>query len=563
MTQPSADQVTAVLNSSVQAPLDGWFQVALVLAGTASTGAYTAGFLDKLIEALDAWYGAKTKGEDVPQHEVRLRVATGASGGGVSAALLARMLAHGIEPVRPGSTEDVGKAHLLYDTWVNRLDIRGMVDLSDLQPNQTPKSLLNGAPIKAATAAAAALPRAPLPLPHGWYQRPYVDNPFRVIVTLGNLTGVPYAIPFEGGKSFSARAQADYARFACDISGHGAPKLDAYTRPDEFFEAAGTEWNTLATYAAAGGAFPLVLPPYSLTRPRAHYDYRAVVVPGEEGRARALPLCPQWTTPEAKDYSFNAVDGGMFNNEPIELARTYLSGLTGRNPRDGDKSDRAVILVDPLADVVPLGETQAGNALDQGRTTLDGFMQHSRFASSDLLLMADPNVFSRFLVSPVRRDITGEKALASGGLAGFIGFFNRDFRNHDYWLGRANCLKFLEEEFVLHAGNPLFQHGRWTEAQKVRFKRKAKDGYLPIIPLIDEVATPDQTVDWPANKLTAKSISDTLDQRVNKIITHTAGGALNFWFSDLLIALARGFGTKALLSKLEARAAKDLKDWKL
>lgn len=192
MTQPSADQVTAVLNSSVQAPLDGWFQVALVLAGTASTGAYTAGFLDKLIEALDAWYGAKTKGEDVPQHEVRLRVATGASGGGVSAALLARMLAYGIEPVRPGSTEDVGKAHLLYDTWVNRLDIGGMVDLADLQPNQTPKSLLNGAPIKAATATAAATPSAPLPLPHGWYQRPYVDNPFRVIVTLGNLTGVPY-----------------------------------------------------------------------------------------------------------------------------------------------------------------------------------------------------------------------------------------------------------------------------------------------------------------------------------------------------------------------------------
>lgn len=563
MTQPSADQVTAVLDSSVRAPLDGLFQIALVLAGTASTGAYTAGFLDKLIEALDAWYGAKAQGRDVPQHEVRLRLATGASGGGVSAALLARMLAYGIKPVRPNPTEAVGKAHLLYDTWVNRLDIDDMVDLSDLLPNQTPKSLLNGAAIEAATAAAAAAPSAALPLPYGWSQRPYVDNPFRVIVTLGNLTGVPYAIPFEGGKQFSARAQADYARFACDISGHGAPKLSAYTRPDEFFEAANTEWNTLATYAAAGGAFPLVLPPYTLTRPRAHYDYRAVVVPGEQGRARALPLCPQWGAPASDDYSFNVVDGGMFNNEPIELARTFLSGLTGRNPRDGDKSDRAVILVDPLADVVPLGETQAGNALNQGFATLDGFMQHSRFASSDLLLMTDPNVFSRFLVSPVRDGITGEKALASGGLAGFIGFFNRDFRHHDYMLGRANCLKFLQEEFVLHMGNPLFQHGRWTEAQKVRFKGKATDGYLPIIPLMDEVATPDQTVHWPVNKLTADTIAKTLEPRLDKIIEETADGALNFWFSDLVIALAKGFGTKALLSKLEAKAEDDLKTWKL
>jgi predicted acylesterase/phospholipase RssA len=563
MTQPSADQITAVLNSSVQAPLDGLFQIALVLGGTVSTGAYTAGFLDKLIEALDAWYGAKAQGLDVPQHEVRLRVATGASGGGVSAALLARMLAYGITPVRPNSSAAEGEAHLLYNTWVNRLDIESMVDPADLLPNETPKSVLNGGGIKEAARAAATGPTAPQPLPHHWPQRPYVDNPFRVIVTLGNLTGVPYTVPFEAGKELTARAHADYARFACDISGMGAPPLTAYKRPDEFFEAAGTSWETLATYAAAGGAFPLVLPPYPLTRPRVHYEYRATVVPGDQGSARALPLCPQWASPPEADYSFLSVDGGMFNNEPLELARTYLAGLTGRNPRDGDKSDRAVILVDPLSGPLTLGDMQAGDVFDQGLATLDGFLQQSRFATSDLLLMADPSVFSRFLVSPHRGDVTGDRALASGGLAGFIGFFARDFRHHDYMLGRANCLKFLQEEFVLHAGNPLFQHGRWTEAQKEKYRPKAGEGVLPIIPLVGAAAEPDEPVDWPTGALTAATISKTLKPRLNEVVQRTADGALNFPLSDLLIALVKGFGTKALLSKLEAKAAKDLKDWKL
>lgn len=563
MTEPSVDQVTAVLNSSVQAPLEGLFQVALVLGGTVSTGAYTAGFLDKLIEALDAWYGAKEeKAADVPRHEVRLRIVTGASGGGVSAALLARMLPYGITPIRPGASAADREAHLLYHTWVNRLDITGMVNNDDLPPGHPPKSVLNGGGLKDAADAAVNLPIMPQPLPHAWPHRPYVDNPFRVVVTLGNLTGVPYTIPFEDDQHLTARAHADYARFACDISGAGISSLTLHKRPDEFLEAAGTPWETLATYATAGAAFPLILPPYKLKRSREHYDYRAVVVPDDKGNARVLPLRPQWSTAE-EDYSFNAVDGGMFNNEPIELARTYLAGLTGRNLRDGSLSDRAVILVDPLSDPVTLGEAQAGGLADQGFATLDGFLQQSRFATSDLLLMADPTVFSRFLVSPRRDDVVGEKALAGGGLAGFIGFFEPAFRHHDYMLGRANCLKFLEEDFVLRSNNALFQNGRWTEAQRLKYGAKAGDEYLPIIPLVGTAAEPDPEVEWPRKKLTVPMISKRLKPRLEKVIQRAADGALNFPLSDLLIALVKGFGARAILSKIEAQAKEDLTAWRL
>lgn len=44
------------------------FEVGLVLSGTVSAGPYTAGVIDYLIEALDAWYEAKRAGgSDIPR----------------------------------------------------------------------------------------------------------------------------------------------------------------------------------------------------------------------------------------------------------------------------------------------------------------------------------------------------------------------------------------------------------------------------------------------------------------------------------------------------------------
>ena len=42
---------------------DGTFEFALVLGGTVSAGAYTAGAVDFLIEALDCFTAAKARGE--------------------------------------------------------------------------------------------------------------------------------------------------------------------------------------------------------------------------------------------------------------------------------------------------------------------------------------------------------------------------------------------------------------------------------------------------------------------------------------------------------------------
>ena len=77
------------------------FEIGLVMAGAVSAGAYTAGVIDFLIQALDEWEKAKEqarkdlaegKTTDCPMHEVRIKVMAGASAGGMTAALAAGLV---------------------------------------------------------------------------------------------------------------------------------------------------------------------------------------------------------------------------------------------------------------------------------------------------------------------------------------------------------------------------------------------------------------------------------------------------------------------------------------
>jgi hypothetical protein len=67
------------------------FQIGLTMSGAISAGAYTAGVLDFLIEALDAWEDARNgpDADTVPNHRVGIKVMSGASAGAITAAISA------------------------------------------------------------------------------------------------------------------------------------------------------------------------------------------------------------------------------------------------------------------------------------------------------------------------------------------------------------------------------------------------------------------------------------------------------------------------------------------
>jgi hypothetical protein len=109
---------------------------------------------------------------------------------------------------------------------------------------------------------------------------------------------------------------------------------------------------------------------------------------------------------------------------------------------------------------------------------------------------------SRFLISPKRRigreGINGSRAIACGCLGGFGGFLDKDFRRHDFYLGRINCKSFLQRHFSVPAAdaarNPIFADS-YTDA-RVRSKfeiRERSNGVTsekisyPIIPDVNKL----------------------------------------------------------------------------
>ena len=99
------------------------FELGLVMAGAISGGAYAAGVLDFLIQALDAWEAAKVPGAEVPRHRVLIPVMSGASAGAMAAAIATVSFGSETRPVTDVAAPPAPELNRLYDAWVRRIDI--------------------------------------------------------------------------------------------------------------------------------------------------------------------------------------------------------------------------------------------------------------------------------------------------------------------------------------------------------------------------------------------------------------------------------------------------------
>src|SRR5215472_2445372 len=185
---------------------DKTFELALVLGGTVSAGAYMVGALDFLIEALDCWDAARAGGDPlVPQHRVVLRVVAGASGGGVNAAIAARALNYEFPHVPQSRTIGSNRAgNPFYDTWIGELTLPRFLETSDMATGLI--SILNGRAIDQSARNIVSFSGAPK-------NRSWLASPLRLIFTLTNLAGVPYKVDLTTG-SETFVDHADFMRFA-------------------------------------------------------------------------------------------------------------------------------------------------------------------------------------------------------------------------------------------------------------------------------------------------------------------------------------------------------------
>jgi hypothetical protein len=403
-------------------PPDKTFDIGLVLAGAISAGAYSAGVVDFLIEALGAWEDAKANGLDVPVHKVRLRVVAGASAGSMNGAIASVALQYAFNHVRH-DTPVGAYTNPFYESWVKRIDIKYLLESKDLSNSPVLQSVLDSVVLEQIINDALDTTAAVK-------QRPYLGGRVRYIFSQGGLRGIPYYIsmngPASGGLAMSLHKT--YRSFSVSYSG-----ISTQRRPDDtplHADFAGRKskelgWKTLGNAALGSGAFPLGLSPRFESRNPVDLQYRYVVIPDGKGGLLAAKLDPAWTLPVGgavpsppTQFDEFVVDGGTMDNEPLDMARTELAGLTAYNERDGDLANRGIIMIDPFPDVLQDFATQPSNQSNLVASAFGlagAWKNQARFNPVDLALAADSKVYSRYLIAPSRKDDGSELEKASNG----------------------------------------------------------------------------------------------------------------------------------------------------
>lgn len=560
------------------------FQIGLTMSGAISAGAYTAGVVDFLVEALESWEKARAADQNgsVPNHRVGIKVISGASAGAITAAIGAIALVDKAEARTFESDGFVYRYTLpkLYESWVVRptldsgdVNIRDFLALDDLdaRPPATADfsrtssvpfpgandpiavvSLLNSRLLDEIAANAITVAQVEGP-------RPYVSAKLHIYLTLSNLRGVPWTLPFSGG-DYHMISHGDRAHYV--LSGVGSwathsdfadndPSRDKLDIGMIVSAAARDRWKDYAVCALGSSAFPVGLAPRLIgARPREDYFGRRYPSADIAGISN---LEPQWPTAVEAENSFwfTCADGGIIDNDPFEYARFTLKdkATDARLPWDLDSADRAVVMISPFPEPKPIrneGEP-AIDIVSLFSSLMPSLIDQARFKPSELALAVDPDHGSRYLIGP--RRVIGDKlqryGIASGLLGGFGGFVARAFRDHDYQLGRRNCQKFLMTSFAVPPDHPIVTN--WPpQVDKAQFvaMREATDPVGAVsyclVPLYGSAKATIDLSPWPQiapadlDSLMAR-IGTRFDRVAPMVVSQNVGGFLGFLLQLVLL----------------------------
>jgi hypothetical protein len=573
------------------------FEIGLCMAGAVSAGAYTAGVMDYLIEALSEW--EKRRGDpSTPQHEVCIPIIGGASAGGMTALLMASTINNPITPVdlpTQGNLLAVHPENKLYNGWV---DLTGddmfpkMLATDDIEGGKV-ISFLNS---KFIDEVAEKMIRTDI---KKWVETPAFfksknNIPVKIFTTLTNLEGFSYyAGTNSGGKNerYYMTVHNDYACFEV-IDRVAKPSGNEWIPLD--FREDNTYLKTAKDAAMATGAFPLGLEPRLLTRESKYIKH----IPWLQHVFANSPLENDVVT------SLN-VDGGLINNEPFEKVRYLLNENVAaerdmpfasqkeindtcasleKENADYGLFENTVLMIDPFPSEKNNNFTLDKDLFGVVPKTLSAMLSQMRAKPGEYrdALTIDA---SSFLISPSRdirdkqgniiEEVFGERAIACGTLSGFGGFLNKEFRIHDYYLGRYNCEIFLRDYFTIPASalvsNPIFKDGYQKVPDLEKFAslktKPAEEKRYQIIPIFTErkgfkIPIFSSGLNWPVIK---ESDIDRFDKPIRRRVEKILMNMLELkGISKPLMYI----GSKVIINKLATKKVvsiikNSLHEWKL
>jgi predicted acylesterase/phospholipase RssA len=532
------------------------FYVGLCMAGAVSAGAYTAGVIDFLIEALENWETNRGK-PGVPNHRVKIPVIGGASAGGMTGIITASAINHAIKPVSKIDPTDFFKSHpenKFWHSWVDMIDKDMFPHL--LKNNDISKghilSLFNSSFIDAIAERALQVSSEPR------IDRQYFEKNLKLFTTLTSLRGLSYNVDFLGVNQdpdkYCISRHNDYVTFEVNTTQY---KNDGWI-PLDFTD---RESVKLAKDAAmATGAFPVGL--------RSREVSRKIEYMNDNAWLRDITsISPVKHDP----YVALNVDGGVINNEPFEKVRDVLISLTGQGPAQFNSYNHftsTVLMIDPFPSEPPL-YNDSDKLVHVVGSTLSALINQVRVKPQYLEDAMASDKSGQFLITPSRtvprmdglaaEKQVGSRAIACGAFEGFSGFLHKEFRIHDYFLGRANCEKFLRDHFTVPADstNLVVQgYAHLSEDEKIKYYSISdKKKSVPIIPVISTrtahkyMPVFSSGTDWPIRlEEEIDRFKDPAQDRIYSMIMNLA--EYSWWMHGFL-----AIGTWAVLKRRIARVA--------
>lgn len=455
------------------------YPISICMAGAVSAGAYSAGVMAELLNALRLWNNSDADLPSRPPHSVKIKGFSGASAGSIQAVLSS------LDMLSGNPQQELGKAAWFDATLEKLLDTE---DLKKAKKQGAVKSLLNSDSLQTIAQNAVAK--------HQWADTwpEYVHKPISLRLSITNLRGVPFNISFPKGNQtpFGMSTHNEYARF--QIGESLGQSADHHVI--NFGDQDSANFQSLISGALASSAFPLVFSPVTLKRASKlgkdyfnGYGWLEANHTSRTGDSISVEYQttlrdPDWNPDYPPQDTVVAVDGGATNNEPIVEAFKVLFGDNLDDWRVPDSSKPGkVIMIDPFPNAVDKNITEQSQRVDKSLGALiSALMGQARFSEA---LMISENLQNRVgLVYPSLPNLEkGQLALRSGALGGFTGFLKPAFLHHDYALGRLNMRRFLRYHFTLPENDPLFDDWSDDLKQQWRVSKPNRDAALPIVPV--------------------------------------------------------------------------------
>jgi len=708
------------------------FHLAITMAGAISAGAYTAGVMDFLLEALDNWTEMKqeangffeqypklkgatwedfkktaefteleksgknlddlknraTRFNSVPDHEIQIEIISGASAGGMTAAIAALVFQlenkHHVKflpDVQDQETlrelNEIRENNRLYNSWVN-LTSSDMLSVllgdSDIKIARKPVAALNSQFIRQVSKRALQIDETDNIL-----HAPYVAEDFNLFVTLTNLEGYQKSLNIDrSGQRAEASSYGDFITYNhSDLvmfsfgenKDPGTVHIDFKRENDPIND---ENIKLLGDAAVATGAFPIGLEYASFSR-KAEFINDNFLINQIHSDTKEL-------VEKDKNYLTTFIDGGLINNEPFELTDCLLKEklklkLKKRSSREDldnlDKKFRAqlnkefenglsdeemkgkldekmnkwfetevrqqknytILMIDPFPSEKkpPRVEKPTGGRNYYPFDLFGVLIQLISTMRSQLLVKTnlfgtarDITDFSCYLIAPRRRRYEktkdgavmfdaqhkpipvyekddhgkivtdrdgkpvakvydGSAAIACGSLGGFGGFLDKEFRVHDFYLGRINCQSFLRRHFCIKSeGDDSIENAvtkAYSDKAKEIFQTECKKNFVPIIPdmtlLKAETLLSTENKPPSPNDLYHKLVLPKYDMKVFRaskakildriwlIIDSFLQKNKMSWVAKKYIQIGFRFSKNDMFDKIVAIVHKQLKDWEL